>query len=40
MNGKGAYKSVDGIVTEGIFENDNLVTTDWVEINIFLYQAK
>ncbi len=27
MNGKGTYRSVDGVITEGIFENDNLVTS-------------
>lgn len=27
MNGKGSYRSVDGIITEGIFENDNIVSS-------------
>ena len=25
MNGQGAYRSTDGVITLGIFENDNLV---------------
>ena len=26
MNGKGVYQGVDGSITKGIFEDDNLVT--------------
>lgn len=36
MNGRGVYRSVEGLITKGVFEDDNLIAPiyDWIRMYI------